>query len=115
MSSSHQNRALHLAVINSQQEVIHCLLDVMAGLPESCVNEYNFLRQVRFSFNIGSGRFADPDQVFSPKEKLCMVVVFFLSLILLFLIPDSLTPCCYYKTTTCSGLSHKGRSESQVT
>lgn len=37
--------ALHLAVIHSQQEVIHCLLDVMAGLPESFVNEYNFLRQ----------------------------------------------------------------------
>lgn len=40
------NRALHLAVINSQQEVIQCLVDVMAGLPESYVNEFNFLRQV---------------------------------------------------------------------
>lgn len=37
--------ALHLAVINSQQEVIRCLLDVMAGLPETYINEYNFLRQ----------------------------------------------------------------------
>lgn len=41
------NRALHLAVINSQQEVIQCLVDVMAGLPESFVNEFNFLKQVR--------------------------------------------------------------------
>lgn len=37
--------ALHLAVINSQQEVIQCLVDVMAGLPESFVNEFNFLKQ----------------------------------------------------------------------
>ena len=40
------NRALHLAVINSQQEVIQCLVEVMAGLPETFVNEFNFLRQV---------------------------------------------------------------------
>ncbi|KAM7449939.1 Nuclear factorNF-kappa-B p105 subunit [Porites harrisoni] len=37
--------ALHLAVINSQQEVIQCLVEVMAGLPETFVNEFNFLRQ----------------------------------------------------------------------
>ena len=40
------NSALHLAVINSQQEVVQCLLDIMAGLPESYISEYNFLRQV---------------------------------------------------------------------
>lgn len=45
------NRALHLAVINSQQEVIQCLIDVMAGLPESYVNELNFLRQVSKDFS----------------------------------------------------------------
>lgn len=38
--------ALHLAVINSQQEVVQCLIDIMAGLPESYISEYNFLRQV---------------------------------------------------------------------
>ncbi|KAJ7381566.1 Nuclear factor NF-kappa-B p105 subunit [Desmophyllum pertusum] len=37
--------ALHLAVINSQQEVVQCLIDIMAGMPESYVSEYNFLRQ----------------------------------------------------------------------
>ncbi|XP_078366707.1 nuclear factor NF-kappa-B p105 subunit-like [Oculina patagonica] len=37
--------ALHLAVINSQQEVVQCLIDVMAGLPDSYISEYNFLRQ----------------------------------------------------------------------
>lgn len=40
------NSALHLAVINSQQEVVQCLLEIMAGLPESYISEYNFLRQV---------------------------------------------------------------------
>ena len=40
------NSALHLAVINSQQEVVQCLIDIMAGLPESYISEYNFLRQV---------------------------------------------------------------------
>ena len=45
------NRALHLAVINSQQEVIHCLIEVMAGLPESYVNEFNFLRQVSHDYS----------------------------------------------------------------
>lgn len=38
--------ALHLAVINSQQEVVQCLINIMAGLPESYISEYNFLRQV---------------------------------------------------------------------
>ena len=40
------DRALHLAVINCQQEVIQCLLEVMASVPESYVSEFNFLRQV---------------------------------------------------------------------
>ena len=44
------NRALHLAVINSQQEVIQCLVEVMAGLPETFVNEFNFLRQVSSNY-----------------------------------------------------------------
>lgn len=44
------NRALHLAVINSQQEVMQCLVEVMAGLPETFVNEFNFLRQVSSNY-----------------------------------------------------------------
>ena len=44
------NRALHLAIINSQQEVIQCLVEVMAGLPETFVDEFNFLRQVSSNY-----------------------------------------------------------------
>ena len=51
------NSALHLAVINSQQEVVQCLIDIMAGLPESYISEYNFLRQVsRAIYHIQSRR-----------------------------------------------------------